>query len=282
MKKLKGFTLIELIIVMAIFTGIAVGAMAMIKPAMKLFNNTAELEKSSADADNIRRYIEDNLRYANRLFNCVGYNNFSSIKKDSYDLVLYDSVTDSNLPTHKTDQPILNYFNDLYFPYSSPENVYVMEIDNGDIFTPGVMGKIIIYKADLATGLLSKESEASSDYYNKYSFNINFGDSVSGVYSGLNTPSREILIDIFKIRSKTDNDGKYFDDILLNSSSSHDITSALYMVNLERNLDVKTGERSDGTTVFNEHVSRLVTIENPFPDEDYKYYFIYTVPEIIR
>ena len=74
MKKFKGFTLIELIIVMAIFTGIAVGAMAMIKPVMKLFNNTAELEKSSADADNIRRYIEDNLRYANRLFNCVGYN----------------------------------------------------------------------------------------------------------------------------------------------------------------------------------------------------------------
>ncbi len=54
------------------------------------------------------------------------------------------------------------------------------------------------------------------------------------------------------------------------------------MVNLERNLDVKTGERSDGATVFNEHVSRLVTIENPFPDEDSKYYFIYTVPEIIR
>lgn len=279
MKKLKAFTLIELIIVMAIFTGIAVGAMAMIKPAMKLFNNTAELEKSSADADNIRRYIEDNLRYADRLFNCIGFDDFSSIEKDSYDLILYDSISDSALPTPKTDQPILTYFNDLYFPYSSPDNIYVMEIDNGDIFAPGGMGKITIYKFD--SGTLSKESEANSDYYNKYSFNINFGDNTSGSYSGLNTPSREIYIDIFKIRNTADSNGKYYDDILLDSSSSHDITSALYMINLERNLDVIIGEKSDGTPVFNEHVSRLVTIENPSPDANSKYYFIYTVPKII-
>lgn len=66
-KKLSGFTLLELIIVMAIFSAICVGAMAMIRPAMQLFHRTSSQEMAGADIDNITRYLQDNLKYADRV-----------------------------------------------------------------------------------------------------------------------------------------------------------------------------------------------------------------------
>ncbi len=286
MKKVKAFTLVELIIVMAIFSGIAVGAIAMVRPAMKLFNNTSQLEKASADVDNIRRYIEDNLRYADRLVNCVGYDNFDDIVKDSYTYKYYDSVSDSIFPNDRVDQPVLTYFKEQYFPYLSPSSVYVMEIDNGDIFTAGIMGKITIYKVDFSDGSLDFESEASSSYYSKYSFNINFGVAIPPPPTnlpdtwGLSDSLRNMYIDVFKNRSSADDDGKFFDE--LHSASSHYSTSALNLSNLELKLDIDIGVKANGTTVYDTDFSRLDTIENPTPVANPKYYFIYTLPEIIN
>lgn len=280
MKKIKGFTLIELIIVMAIFSGIAVGAMAMIKPAMKLFNNTAEFEKANADADNVKRYIEDNLRYADRLINCIGYKDFDDIEKDTYAYYIYNDVTGETIET-KTNQPVLTYIKDYYFPYSAPCNVYVMEIDNGAIDVQGTMGTVKIYNADLSSGNITLESEANSSYYSKYSFNINFGvDDGSGVYSGLNLSS-EMYIDMFKIRKSADDAGNFFDDIMRDSAASHDITSAMNLMNIVSFIDIPIGENDDGIVEKKER-SRYDSIKNPTLVDNPKYYFVYTVPEIIQ
>lgn len=67
-KKLLGVTLLELVIVMAIFSAIAAGAMAMVRPAMQIHYKTAAQEKAVAAVDTMARFIQDNLRYADKMF----------------------------------------------------------------------------------------------------------------------------------------------------------------------------------------------------------------------
>jgi prepilin-type N-terminal cleavage/methylation domain-containing protein len=51
-KKIKGFTLIELIIVMAIFGAIMAAAVGLMSPVSKVFRNTAQYEQTRAAIDN--------------------------------------------------------------------------------------------------------------------------------------------------------------------------------------------------------------------------------------
>ena len=66
-KTLKGFTLIELIIVMAIFGIIMVGTMSIINPVNKIIKNASLQEANSAAVDNMKRYFEGTLRYADAI-----------------------------------------------------------------------------------------------------------------------------------------------------------------------------------------------------------------------
>ena len=60
----KGFTLMELIIVMALFSVIMVLVMSFIDPASKLMSKTSTREKTAAYVDNINEYVDKSLRYA--------------------------------------------------------------------------------------------------------------------------------------------------------------------------------------------------------------------------
>lgn len=62
--KAKGFTLIELIIVMAIFGIIMLGVMKIADPLAKVMNKSSTKEKSSAYVDNISDYLDKSMRYA--------------------------------------------------------------------------------------------------------------------------------------------------------------------------------------------------------------------------
>ena len=66
MKKMtrKGFTLVELLVVMAIFSILLVGVMAIIKPVSTLFRNTSISEKTYAYANNIQVYLQGKLEYS--------------------------------------------------------------------------------------------------------------------------------------------------------------------------------------------------------------------------
>ncbi len=63
-KKLKGFTLIELIIVLAIFGLILTIVMSLIDPVSKVMKKATTRERTAAYADNICEYITNSLTYA--------------------------------------------------------------------------------------------------------------------------------------------------------------------------------------------------------------------------
>lgn len=64
---LKGFTLIELIIVLAIFSVIMTLVMSFIDPVSKLMTKTSVRERTSAYVDNIGEYVSKSIRYAQNI-----------------------------------------------------------------------------------------------------------------------------------------------------------------------------------------------------------------------
>jgi len=75
MKKLarKGFTLLEMIIVLALFSFIMFGVVQFLIPVSKFFVRTSNFETTTACVDNIKRAIEGNLKYADRVRVYAGY-----------------------------------------------------------------------------------------------------------------------------------------------------------------------------------------------------------------
>lgn len=63
-KKLKGFTLIELIIVLAIFSIILALVMSFIDPVSKLMKKVSVKERTAAYVDNITEYVDNSIHYA--------------------------------------------------------------------------------------------------------------------------------------------------------------------------------------------------------------------------
>ncbi|MBR4627672.1 MAG: type II secretion system protein [Ruminococcus sp.] len=71
-KRLKGFTLIELIVVMAIFGVLMVAVMQILTPLNKLSKRATIQEANAAAVDNIKNYMESSLRYADAIEVNVG------------------------------------------------------------------------------------------------------------------------------------------------------------------------------------------------------------------
>ena len=69
-RKLKGFTLVELIVVMAIFGILMMAVMQILTPLNKLSKRATIQEANAAAVDNIKNYFESSLRYAD----CVEVN----------------------------------------------------------------------------------------------------------------------------------------------------------------------------------------------------------------
>lgn len=64
----KGFTLIELIIVMAIFSVILLGAMRLVDPVSNIFGKASMNEKTYSNANNIQLYLQSKLQYSDFLW----------------------------------------------------------------------------------------------------------------------------------------------------------------------------------------------------------------------
>lgn len=172
-KKVSGFTLLELIIVMAIFSGIIAGAMAMIKPAMQLFNKTSSQEGVGADIDNISRYMQDNLMYADRvnIYHGYGFENIDSFLNNEFSDIL--TTFEKNESTkiiekkRKNAKP-LDFFRKYYYPDSKTnfgsQNVYIMEISKD--------GFVKIYTYSLDTNSELGVTAINESYYDDYKFSI--------------------------------------------------------------------------------------------------------------
>ena len=64
----KGFTLVELIVVMAIFSILMVGVMSLITPVSNMFKSTAISEKTYSYANNVQQYLQTKLEYSENVF----------------------------------------------------------------------------------------------------------------------------------------------------------------------------------------------------------------------
>ena len=70
MKKsvLKGFTLVELLVVMAIFSVLMAAALALTTPVSRMYKNTALAEKTYSYSNNIQEYLQGALEYSDSLY----------------------------------------------------------------------------------------------------------------------------------------------------------------------------------------------------------------------
>lgn len=66
-KNLKGFTLVELIIVMAIFSILMAGVLSLIDPVSRIMTSANISEKTYSYVNTIQTYVEDSLKYAENL-----------------------------------------------------------------------------------------------------------------------------------------------------------------------------------------------------------------------
>lgn len=96
-KLLKGFTLIELIIVMALFSILMVMVMSVIKPISDLFSDSKQFVTDTTVADQIGKFITKNIQYSSNVY--IFYKSepdTTKFKNKNYKMIkLDDSATDA-------------------------------------------------------------------------------------------------------------------------------------------------------------------------------------------
>jgi prepilin-type N-terminal cleavage/methylation domain-containing protein len=190
-KKLKGFTLMEMIIVIALFGLIMAGALSLLQPLNRVFKDTLEYEGSRATVDNIRLYLEDNLRYSNRLhmYTKVNLNNIIDdtvgikgkgiirIDNDIYSENLDSAVTFMRKKYKIGNPNRISDTNDI---------VYVIYVDNPEDITLDLnindatnRGKITVYTFKNGVEIASERKVLSEVAYREYSFALNLGQRIA-------------------------------------------------------------------------------------------------------
>ena len=197
--RVKGFTLIELIIVMALFSLIMFSILQLLRPVSKFFVRSSNFENTTACVDNMKRAIEGNLKYANRVRCYVDYLPYnaphSSTNPGDY------------APTATLQRHVQNFYDEFFGRSKSAEamtqlgaagdtalrqyvecrgTIYVLVFDNR---TPGEYnagsltsfnelgenaGKIVLYEFPFDnTGATPVEFNASSASYTVHPWYVN-------------------------------------------------------------------------------------------------------------
>jgi prepilin-type N-terminal cleavage/methylation domain-containing protein len=201
--KLKGFTLVELIVVIAVFGLLLAAALNLLQPVSNVFRSTATYSSGSAMIDNVSKYVEDNLRYSNRLWI---FDSVSAVDEgvfvDKYTKELEGQFLLNS--TAKASQKVPD------------EKIYTIKIDNpeitraeleGDTLAKTYLGagRISLWEYDVASQswiipggsssavARNKDSAVNAAFYNEYSYTTTleegYSDSskdVSNLYLKLN------------------------------------------------------------------------------------------------
>lgn len=180
MKKIKGFTLIELIIVMAVMSILMLGIMQMMKPIRTTYVDSVFYESQRNTQNGIVTYLSDKLRYANNVGIYTGGSVASAIND------FKSNVVDNNY----TD-----------------DQIHVITIDNSTDYTfentTGFHGRIVVNKPD-AVGYSIADADnpstrsarvaLSEAYYGACSYSISLTPVTTGTYPNLKLESMKITV----------------------------------------------------------------------------------------
>lgn len=149
--KVKGFTLVELIVVMAIFSIIMFGAIRVMDPLNKIVKHASTQEANSATVDNIKHYFEDSLRYAEHVEVYSG-----ALVDDSGNSIANDDTSTTDEETAVLDF-LKRYYEDMV---TADEHGNVSKLSgkirmlkiNNDVDSNGNYGVVSEYEWDFTAG----------------------------------------------------------------------------------------------------------------------------------
>lgn len=131
----KGFTLLELIIVIALFSIIMVSVVKLLDPVSKFHVRSANFETTNACVDNMRRSIEGNLKYADRV---RLYSRYAPYQYDKSGGMQTNS--DGYAPSAKLISDVQDFYDTFFTAASKPRKfldcvgtIYVLVFDNEQI-----------------------------------------------------------------------------------------------------------------------------------------------------
>lgn len=181
--KLKGFTLVELIVVMAIFGILMAAVMQVITPLNKISKRASIQEANAAAVDNVKSYLESSLRYAECVEVCVGGltdNSGNNLTKYSEDELAkkfgVTTIGSSGSSLTKEQAAVVNFLDNHYSNRTEPSlaqdvkpltgKVRMLKIDNAN------GGKITEYIYDFTAGYtytnyLDKDTKIGDVEYEK-------------------------------------------------------------------------------------------------------------------
>ncbi len=186
MKKFKGFTLVELIIVMAIMSILMVGIMSMFRPIRSVYLDSTLYESQRTTQNGMVQYITESIRYATN----IGLDNKSIAPEDAVrkfckklewtngqvrdiELLIVDNVSGDEYNSY-------HYYGRLYRG-TARVTATVDALNNATFSIKDVNGNLLI-KERLALG---------TAYYGPHTYSISL--THEPVNTGTNTPSKETL-----------------------------------------------------------------------------------------
>lgn len=124
-QKLKAFTLVELVIVMGMFTIIMFSVLQLLDPVSKFFVRSSNFEYTTACVDNIKRAVDGNLKYADRVRLYYGFN--------PYDKDATGTAKCGTAPFNKIREAVNQFYSDFFYQRvctATSGTIYVMTFDN--------------------------------------------------------------------------------------------------------------------------------------------------------
>ena len=108
-QRLKGFTLVELVIVMALFSLIMFSVLQLLIPVSRFFVRSGNFESATACMDNMKIAIEGNLKYADRVRCYVDYQPYDDAS------VIHDSIDPGDYtPSDDLFRHVQNFYNEFF------------------------------------------------------------------------------------------------------------------------------------------------------------------------
>ena len=289
-KTLKGFTLIEMIIVVALFGLIMAVVLGMLDPVKKVYNNAYLESDLQSISENMRRYIGDQVQYSDRmaLYTNMSLNGTAAQENSvEYQVKKFREryyFTPQNVTVNQAAQTGA-YTKERIYPYSKfkgNDEIFVLHISNPapGLITSGTpvaltsrLGTVtlITYKNGTETG--RRVWSDNTDYYDTYAFDISLQTLAEVDSTDINgNPIRETkLVDL----DATASGGKvsptnismgikmYRKDIIKPARTSANLVDS----NLQRTISFKLKNLVNSTNAISDEVIEFTDKTN-FPAEE--------------